>query len=252
MVWYALPLAVALARAEDGVAPADDVPSEELDVVAGSPEVQRRRAEVYASLRAQGYRKGRRKGDYQVFNSETPWAPRVLVHDDGWVVTRRAPPRVHPPGRSFSDEGSPAEYLWCILAPPLCVSLGGVVVSERKLAHVRAEVLDATHEEVRALNDAVARRALSRRVNADIPADLEAIWGRSGLAPEQRRLLLFTYWDTRTDTPEGAAARDAVRAFLLGVVQTSDEPFPPEELARLNAARTSRDALVLDPGAPVE
>jgi hypothetical protein len=250
MWWISIIVAgVALAQEPDATeAPADD----EIDVLAGSPEVQRRRAEVYAALRAEGYRKGRRKGEYQVFNSDVPWGPRVLVHDDGWVITRRAPPRVHPPGRSFADEGSPAEYLWCLLAPPLCVSIGGWTISERKLAPAKAEVLDATHDEVRALNDAVARRALSTRVGSDIPADLEAIWSRADLPPEQRRLLLFTYWDTRTDTPEGAAARAAVRSFLIAVVQTSDTPFTAQELARLNETRTFRDALVLDPVAPTE
>lgn len=231
------PTAPSAPRAE---APADEeLQIREEAIVQEAPEVARKRAEVYAALKAQGYRKGRDLGDRTVFLPEEPWRPRVIVHDDGWVYLKRQPPRIHAPGRSFADQGHPAEYLLCIIAPTSCLSLGGWLVGERKLAWQKGEVLDATRDEVRSLNDAVARRELARRLNEDIPADLEAIWGRAELPPEARRNLLYTYWDTRTEGPEGMAARDAVRAFLAGVVQQSDDPFSAAELAALNAGRSS-------------
>ena len=239
---------LSLARAEDAPPPP---PAEDGTIVIeeGSPEELRRRAELFQELRDGGYRKGKRRGDFTVFNSYVPWEPRVLVHDDGWILVKRAPPRIHAPGRSFADEGKKREYLWCLIAPTACVSVGGWVVSDAKLGPRIAEVYDRTHDEVRSLNDAVARRAMETRLNTQIPADLEAIWGRADAPVEERRRLLFLYWDTRTDTPEGDAAREAIHAFLEGVVQVSATPYTPEELERLNAGRTSREALSLSAGA---
>ncbi len=221
--------------------------SDELDVVGGTPEIRRKRAELYQELRDQGYRKGARKGDYQVFLSPTPWKPRVFVHDDGWVTVKRQPPRIHAPGRSFADEGNRAEYLWCILAPTACVSVGGWVVSERKLARQKQEVYEATRQAARELNDAVARDALGNRLNEVIPADLERIWLQP-LPGEERRRLLFMYWDTRTDTPEGHAAQGVIQDFLNAVVQSAADPFTVAELAAWNTTRSSVEALALEPG----
>lgn len=218
---------------------------DEIDVQQGTPETLRKRAEVYQQLRELGYRKGKRKGEFQVFLSYNPWEPRVFVHDDGWILTKRQPPRIHAPGQSFADQGPKRAYLWCLIVPTACISVGGWVVSDRKLAPRIAEVYDQTAPQVRALNDAVAREAMSTRLNETIPKDLEAIWARQEVPPQERRKLLFLYWDTRTDTPEGQAAREAIEAFLLGVVQTSEQPFSREELEQLNEGRSSREPLEL-------
>ncbi len=222
------------------------VAGEELEVQ-GSQEVLRKRAELYESLVREGYTRRLRKTDRTVFLSEDPWKPRVIVHDDGWIYFRREPPRIHAPGRSFTDQGSPAAYLLCILAPTSCVSIGGWLVSPRKLGAVKADVVDTTREKVRGMNDAVARRELGYRLNTDIPRDLDAIWQRIELSPEDRRVLLFEYWDSRTDTPEGTAAKEAIESFLRGVVQQSGTPFTVEELTLLNTKRYSRRPLDLGP-----
>ena len=224
------------------------VAGEELEVQ-GSQEVLRKRAELYESLVREGYTRRLRKTDRTVFLSEDPWKPRVIVHDDGWIYFRREPPRIHAPGRSFTDQGSPAAYLLCILAPTSCVSIGGWLVSPRKLGAVKADVVDTTREKVRGMNDAVARRELGYRLNTDIPRDLDAIWQRIELSPEDRRVLLFEYWDSRTDTPEGTAAKGAIESFLRGVVQQSGTPFTVEELTLLNTKRYSRRPLDLGPRA---
>jgi hypothetical protein len=251
------PASPAPARAEPVLAPppAPVVPplharvaGEELEVQ-GSQEVLRKRAELYESLVREGYTRRLRKTDRTVFLSEDPWKPRVIVHDDGWIYFRREPPRIHAPGRSFTDQGSPAAYLLCILAPTSCVSIGGWLVSPRKLGAVKADVVDTTREKVRGMNDAVARRELGYRLNTDIPRDLDAIWQRIELSPEDRRVLLFEYWDSRTDTPEGAAAKEAIESFLRGVVQQSGTPFTVEELTLLNTKRYSRRPLDLGPRA---
>ncbi|MFN7143708.1 MAG: hypothetical protein ACK4YP_08040 [Myxococcota bacterium] len=215
--------------------------------VTDSQEVLRRRAAVFQELVDEGYTRRIRRDDRTIFLSEDPWKPRVIVHDDGWVYFKRQPPRLHAPGRSFADQGTPASYLLCIVMPTSCISVGGWLVSPRKLGGVQASVMDETKDEVRAMNDAVARRELGRRLNEDIPRDLERVWARVELPAAQRRALLFEYWDLRTDTPEGESAKRAIEAFLRGVVQQSDTPFTPEELAALNAKRQSLAPLSLAP-----
>jgi hypothetical protein len=243
-------LAIALARAADDAPAALPTPAPPMEIdVNESAEVLRRRAEVYAVLEAQGYRKGRDLGDRTVFLPESPWQPRVVVHDDGYVYFRPQPPRIHAPGRSFSNQGNRAEYLLCIVAPLACVSPGSLIVAPRKEAWVKEQVLDATHEPVKQLNDAVARRAGEVRVNVDIPNDLARIWGDEAMGWDTRRAVLFEYWDSRTDTEEGEAAKQAIEAFLRGEVQQSEHPYTAEELAALNAKRESERPLILDPAA---
>ncbi len=225
------------------------VAGEEIDVPEGQ-EVLRKRAELFEALVEEGYARRRRQGDDRtVFLSEDPWKPQIVVHDDGWVYFRRQPPRIHAPGKSFADQGSPAAYLLCIIAPTSCVSIGGWLVSDRKLSSVQGEVLVSTQEKIRAMNDAVARRELGRRLNEDIPRDLELVWTRAELAPDQRKALLFEYWDARTDTPEGDAAKEAIESFLRGVVQQSETPYTAEELEALNTKRQSLRPLDLGPRA---
>lgn len=225
------------------MAPEDDV---DLTVeVWEDPGVARARAALNQALRDEGYRKGEHRNDRTIFRSYTPWAPRVVVHDDGWVYLRREPPRIHSPGKSFADQGVPANYLWCVIVPTACVSVGGWLVSPRKLGAVKEDVLDATHEEVVELNEAVAHHYLQQRVNTDIPADLDTIWS-APLPGAERRALLFGYWDSRVDTPDGDAARVAVERFLRGVVMQSPEPYTEEEITSMNARRVSTRPFVLD------
>lgn len=56
-----------------------------------------------------------------------------------------------------------------------------------------------------------------------------------------------SYWDERTETPEGEQARLAVERFLNGVVQVSDTPIEAEELAAFNARRQVERELRLRP-----
>lgn len=209
------------------------------------PAVARARAQLFQDLKDQGYRKGDHKDDRTVFKSYVPYHPRVIVHDDGWVYLQREPPRVHIPGKTFADQGAPANYLWCILAPTACVSIGGWLVGPRKYQAMEGDILDAVHQDVNKLNDAVARKQLELRVNNDIPADCDRIWGQE-LPAESRRRLLYTYWDTRLDTPEGDVARAAIMRFIKGVVMQSGAPFSAAEVAEMNEHRSCR--MPFDPG----
>lgn len=236
-----------LARAEDPPPePPLDAPRGEQLVIIEGDRVARARAELVVALKREGYTRSEVRGEYTVFKNKIPYKPQVWVHADGWVSLRRQPPRVHSPFHTFSDQGSPAEYLLCIIMPTACVSVGGWAIGPRKLARQEQEVYDSTRAQVKALNDAVARNHLETRLNNDIPTDLAKIWDDTSLPVADRHLLLFTYWDTRTETAEGKQARQAIRAYLIGVVQASANPFTQDELAALNASRQSVDALSLE------
>lgn len=222
---------------------------DETVIVYGDVEVKKARDELALALRSEGYKRSERNGDYTVFKNDIGYRPQVWVHDDGWVRLIRQPPRVHSPGHSFADQGSPLNYLWCV--PTLmtaCVSVGGWFIGERKYAALKEDVLGNTRDEVRKLNDAVVRQHLAKRLYRDIPTDLDAIWADSTQAPEVRRRLLFLYWDSRTENEAGLAAKDAVRSFMLGVVQASATPFAAAELADLNDSRTTAEPLDLNLG----
>ncbi len=246
-------LALALAFAEDAPpTPSPPAGDEEVDevMIIYDREVGRARDALKLKLREEGYKRSERKGDYTVFKNDTPWHPQVWLHDDGWVSIRRQPPRIHSPGHSFADQGSPLNYLWCI--PTLmtaCVSVGGWTIGERKYSAIKSDVLEGTREEVRALNDAVVREHLGKRVYRDIPNDLDIIWQDSAVAAQERRRLLYLYWDSRLENDAGFEAKEAIRSYILGVVQSSAEPFPAAELAELNDSRQSTSPLVLN-GSP--
>ena len=46
----------------------------------------------------------------------------------------------------------------------------------------------------------------------------------------ERREALYSFWQSRTDTPHGEAVRQAVEAFVRGVVQGSEHPYPMAEV----------------------
>ena len=209
----------------------------------------RARDELFLSLREEGYVRHERQGDYTVFKNDVPYMPQVWLHDDGWITLKGQPPRIRSPGHSFADQGSALNYLWCV--PTLmtaCVSVGTAALGPRQLQTVREDVVTASRDEVQRLNDAVVRQHLAQRLYKDIPGDLHAIWTDPALSAAERRRKLFLFWDSRTETDAGNEAKAAIRAFLVGVVQASAEPFAVEELASLNAGRQSKDPLVL-PGA---
>lgn len=227
-------------------APDPNIQTVTVDVLA-DPAVARARAQLFQDLKDEGYRKGDHRNERTTFKSYVPYHPRVIVHDDGWVYLQREPPRIHVPGRTFADQGAPANYLWCILAPTACVSIGGWMIGPRKYQALEGDILDSLHTDVTTLNEAVARKQLELRVNNDIPADCERIWAQD-LPEASRRRLLYTFWDTRLDTTDGDYARQAIMAFIKGVVMQSGTPFTPAEIETMNTQRHC--TMVFDPTIP--
>lgn len=215
-------------------------------LVYGELEVKKARDELVLTLREEGYKRTERKGEYTVFKADSPWHPQVWLHDDGWITLKRQPPRVHSPGHSFADQGGPLNYLWCV--PTLmtaCVSVGGWMIGERKYTAIKSDLLDATHDDVQKLNDAVVRQHLSIRLYKDIPGDLDKLWRDTTQPAVARRRMIFLYWDSRVDNDAGFAAKQAIESFMRGVIQGSTDPFTAEELAALNGTRQSEAALAL-------
>ena len=251
-MWMYLLLNLDRARAEEGEAPADapaeeaapaddaPIPGDEIDVQSSLPVAEAREA-LNRSLRAEGYLRAERRGDTVVYTHRLPYHPQVVVHDDGWIEMRRAPIRIRPPNVDYADEARFSDWLPCltIIATARCIAPGGLLISERKLAPLREEVYGESGDEVRRLNDALAQAAMEDRLGRQLPAQLAAIWGDAALSEAARRERLLALWDSRTDTPEGEAARQAIEAFLDGVVQRSAAPFTAAELATFEQRRTA-------------
>lgn len=235
-------------------APAPETPigDDEIDetvIVTGDAAVMKARDELSLKLRSEGYKRSERDGEYTVYKNDIGYRPQFWVHDDGWILIKPQPIRVRSPGKSFADQGSPLNYLWCI--PTLmtaCVSLGSGALGPRQYDGIRGDLVDATRPEVERLNDAVVRAHLSSRLYKDIPTDLARIWADETQSYAERHRMLFLFWDSRTENEAGLAARAAIRSFLIGVVQQSPNPFTAAELAALNAKRSSLDPLELPGG----
>lgn len=244
-------LQVGHARAED--APATDPtgeaeavegeeeagPTEEI-VVLGRREIARRRAEIDRDLKRLDYTARDREG-VTVYRPADPWHPSVWVYDDGYVIIKRSPVRFEPP----LPGDSRLRYLAC-LPPftPLCIRLAGQLVSERKLTPRKAAVITAIQPEIKAWQGALAGAAMAERLGQEIPAQLVATWEHGeplepGGAPlpsaEARRVAILAFWATRADTEEGDAARAVIADFVRYVIQDSETPATPAEIAAAEA-----------------
>ncbi len=231
-----------------------EVPEGETIIVTDEAEVRRRQEQLVESLEELGYKKKRGRDGRTVYVTDTPWEPKVIVDDDGWMIIRRRPIVLTDPDLPdhwwFSD--TPLEYLSCVVAPQLCVRLGGLVISKKKLGHRKAAVVAASEDELRAWGDAIADRALSQRIYEELPAELDRIWyegvGADGEpigGPRERRERILELWLSRTDNRWGDAARGAIEAYMEFVIQESGEPYTAEEIEAANARRTCRRPLVL-------
>jgi tetratricopeptide (TPR) repeat protein len=208
----------------------DDV--EEVVVVAKGSRA--RLEELTARMRDLGYRDPivRRNGEVH-FATQGVAQPAVTLRPDGTYDVQRA------------GMVPVKKYPWLADSPRVWLP-----VSERKLKHQRARVMEAIQPEVLAWRGAVCAEGLEDRLLHEVPASLEALWrdgvGRDGAAiegPGDRRAALLDWWVTRTCTPEGAAVRAVIARYLEREVQTSPWPVTAGELAAVNARRPCDDAL---------
>lgn len=236
---------------------AEDDSDDEL-IVFGDLQIAERKRELDVGIRNQGYRAGDRKDGRTVYRPEIPWKPTVVVHDDGFVQLKRSPVRFAPPGQTSSS--SKLRYLWC-LPPltPMCLRVGGQVVSKKKLDPQKARVLVATHDHVEGWTDAIAAKATSEKVGQTLPDALDRLWldgvplrGRDGrhATPDLRRADMLDMWASRTCTPEGDAVAEVIALFLEYEVHDSPFPTTPEEQEAANSATSCSRRLDLPFPAP--
>ena len=244
MTLLMLLLALASAEEPDTAAPAEDVErfDEEMTIdaneeiiVFGELEVARQRAALEADLRDLGYSEAKTKDGRTVFRPEVAWHPTVVVYDEGFVVLKRSPVRIEPwvQGRT--------KLVWLSCLPPftpMCLRIGGQIVSARKLHPKKGYVAAAIDPRIRQWRAAVVSNAMGTRLGEEIPDMIESIWtlgvmpGQEDAAPmsiPERRAALLAFWSGRACTPEGAAARTLVEDFLNYVVQDSAHPVTAEE-----------------------
>jgi len=229
-------------------------PVGETIVVTDEAEVRRRQEAFVKELKSLGYKAKRDKDGRTVYVSETPWKPKVIVDDDGWMVLKRRPIVFTDPDLPdhwwFSD--TPIEYVTCVVAPHLCIRMGGLVISKKKLTHHKAAVVNSTQAEMTEWGDAIADHALSERIYTEIPEQLDQVW-YEGIGPEgqalasweERRGWILELWMSRTDNRWGDAARESIEGYMIYVIQDSQTPYSAEEIAAANARRKCRRELVL-------
>ena len=249
-------LAILAAIAEDTGTPPEEESADEELIVFGDLAVQQRRAELGSTLEQMGYREAKRRGDRSIYRPEVAWHPSVVVDDEGFVLIKRSPVRIEP----WVDGRSKLTWLSCIPPfTPMCVRIGGQVVSERKLAHKKAWIAYSIDPRVDAWRAAIVAEAMGRRLNEDIPDMLEDIWsegqplssgGDALVEPADRRAALLGFWASRACTPEGLQARQTTASFIRYEVQESPTPVTAEELALANATRYCGDPLTLDGSEP--
>ena len=242
---------------EEAIVPTEDdtlsVPPVAEIIVFGEMEIQRKRAKVIENLRHLGYREVKEKDGRSVLRPAVPYKPTVIVDDDAWIHTKRSPVRVDPPGKKDNK----LRYLWCL--PPFtitaaCIQVGGQVISERKLAHFKADVARATSYEVRQWREVLIAHAMEKRLGEEVPDMLDDIWTEGKTddhdAPllddhTQRRAVIMDFWASRSCVPEGDAVRRVAADFITEVIQHSEYPATVTEIEATNGAQRCPESIPL-------
>lgn len=212
-------------------------------VVIAEERVERARQALYEAAREAGFRRIKEKKDRVILRHDATWKGDIVVKDDGTVFVKRQPVRFEPPVKN----PRPIDYLWCVLVP-ICIRPGGQTYGRRKWLQAEANALAVVREQVEVLDQRIGQLGLARKIE-DLAPRLEALWekgepldgGRTIQDMAGRRAALGEFWATRTDTPEGQVVRDVVHAYIRNVVQYSDDPFTPEEIAGIEASATVRE-----------
>jgi hypothetical protein len=223
-------------------------------IVMGELEIARRRAQVIRNLKGMGYREGRTRNGRTVYKPDTAYHPTVVLDDDAWMLIKRTPVRMDPPGAKDNR----LRYLWCV--PPLtitptCIQAGGQLISKRRLNHFKEDVVRSTRYEMREWQSAVVAHAMDKRLGEEIPDMLEELWG-TGM-PEsksssiletaaERRAAILQFWSSRACVKEGEQARLVVADFMEYTVQTSENPASTDEIVKANKQQRCPDATLLE------
>lgn len=100
-------------------------------------------------------------------------------------------------------------------------------------------------EHTRDMRDEMEGRCRTREAEqglARLRGRLVREWATAGRTPEARRRRIFGIWDEMEPGDAGREARDIVLRFIRDTIpQGSEDAFTPQEIARFNASRESRE-----------
>jgi hypothetical protein len=225
-------------------------------IVQPENQVAHKRGELEGALDALGYGEKKRRGEWSIYLAETPWYPKVMVHDSGFMVIKRR--GVHFKLPRVADWGGlekPLELALCVILPTSCIRVHGLLTSKRRLRWKEQEIVGRTRRQMAAFQDALADAALAERM-AGLVEDLNRLW-REGEqrestipleTPEARRAALIEMWKVPASNPWGDTVRSHIEIFIDDVVQTSANPFRSEEVEKANLER--RSERVFEPVTP--
>lgn len=186
-------------------------------------------------LRDLGYLTQRVRDDRTVFHHDTPWHPSVHLLNDGRFEIRRGPVRVWHvglteegrttlgkhgtyrldfgiplPRSDFSDPTPRVE-----VRPLIGIVPDALLASKKRVRSARRNVLEAARPEFEAWSASVAAFASTWRLEVELPQRLHH--DLSAAPSTERGYADLVRWGcTRTDTPEGDAARAVAADVLSG------------------------------------
>ena len=134
--------------------------SNEEMIIHGESVVAKKRGDLERKLRRLGYDKFVRKDGRTLVRHRTAFKPTVVIDDDGWMMVKRSPIRIDPPGKRDNK----LRYLWCLppfTITPLCIKVGGQTVSRRRLQAHKERVVQGTQGYAREWRTAVINLASS-------------------------------------------------------------------------------------------
>lgn len=209
-------------------------------IIYGEQELARKRAILDQQLRDDGYTTVKKKDGRTVYRPDIAWKPSVVIYDEGYMIVRRSPVRFEP--WIQGKKSNKLRYLSCI--PPftvLCVR-SGWLVNERKLAHSKEAIVEASTPNFEAWQELVMAKATVNRLQNEIPDLLDGLWlnGRSLERSDvfletaaARKAEMLSFWESRTCTPEGEQVRNFIEDYILQEIQNSEHAYLQSELEKL-------------------
>ncbi len=187
--------------------------------------------------------------------------PAMVPHGNGTYVRKHPGYTAHVArdGRlSFQDKNWSGHFvmLYHTHIPLMYVAIFDITDTLMRMHHIdpysydKLKFLEDTQDE-RMEMAAAERTDNLRAALLGLPAYLGSIWKESTLSPAARRKIIFDLWDECAEEgdEELIAASKTARATIIAFVRRalparSTDAYPADELATLNAARTSHEAFV--------
>ena len=206
------------------------------EVIVTGRAVEQAREAVIEELVDLGYDRVFERDGRLVLKHHDTWKGKVVLYDDGYLKHRRQGFRVVEGPAKELPKGT--RWLPCVVVPTACVQ-SGLGVGGRKLDGQKGRTMAAVEPRLIDLSERVADAAVAQTLDV-LPGRLDALWAEGepleGGPPvgtfRARRAEIAAFWASRTETRWGQEVKDAVRAFVSGVVQPSDHPYTAAERRR--------------------